>query len=202
MVLVPTTNLACYRYVANKGDGLLYAIIIGRIHYRSKSVEILAIKIQVLPASNYQFYTLFFQSLSHILTMECIGTLLDMFWHPLALIAVQDNAWLTAYHAAASTLGALITALRIVTPSSLTAHLVHVSIYSNGTDLFIFILAGGCNGSEIRLYRNSTNSGGMLQMCYQGRWTAVCDYSWGCAESIVACRQLGYTNAGKQWSVF
>ena len=53
MVLVPTTNLACYRYVASKGDGLLYAIIIGRTHYRSKSVEILAIKIQVLSASNY-----------------------------------------------------------------------------------------------------------------------------------------------------
>ena len=23
-------------------------------------------------------------------------------------------------------------------------------------------------------------------------WEAVCDYSWGCHESIVACHQLGY----------
>ncbi|XP_011405675.2 PREDICTED: scavenger receptor cysteine-rich domain superfamily protein-like [Amphimedon queenslandica] len=54
----------------------------------------------------------------------------------------------------------------------------------------------GCSGSEIRLYNsNATSPGGMVQMCRQGRWTAVCDFSWGCAESVVACRQLGYTNA-------
>ena len=59
-------------------------------------------------------------------------------------------------------------------------------------------MLGGCSGSEIRLYNSNSTSGGMLQMCYQGRWTAVCDFSWGCAESVVACKQLGYTNASKQ----
>ena len=38
----------------------------------------------------------------------------------------------------------------------------------------------------------------MLQICNsQGHWTAVCDYSFGCNEATVACRQLGYNSAGK-----
>lgn len=37
----------------------------------------------------------------------------------------------------------------------------------------------------------------MLQICNSnGRWTAVCDYSWACRESSVACKHLGYSNAG------
>ena len=33
----------------------------------------------------------------------------------------------------------------------------------------------------------------MLQICdATGHWTAVCDYSWGCNEAMVACKQLGY----------
>ena len=60
----------------------------------------------------------------------------------------------------------------------------------------IHIITGGCTYRQIRLYNSTTNTSGdsgMLQICdATGHWTAVCDYSWGCNEAIVACKQLGY----------
>ena len=48
------------------------------------------------------------------------------------------------------------------------------------------------------MYNGTSNSTvGMLQICNsKGHWTAVCDYSFGCSEATVACKQLGYYNAG------
>ena len=55
----------------------------------------------------------------------------------------------------------------------------------------------GCSDGDIRLYGGNTDSEGMVQLCNStGSWEAVCDLFWDCAESVVACRQLGYNNAG------
>ena len=55
----------------------------------------------------------------------------------------------------------------------------------------------GCSDGDIRLYGGSTDSEGMVQLCNSaGSWEAVCDWYWGCDESIVACIQLGYSNGG------
>ena len=64
----------------------------------------------------------------------------------------------------------------------------------------VYIIPGTCTRGSIRLYSNETTSesNGMLQMCdSKGRWTAVCDYSWGCSESQVACKQLGFKGTSK-----
>ena len=62
----------------------------------------------------------------------------------------------------------------------------------------IFIIIGGCTYGQIRLYNSTINTSGdsgMLQICdATGHWTAVCDYSWGCNEAVVACKQLGYNS--------
>ena len=59
-------------------------------------------------------------------------------------------------------------------------------------DLFriisIFLLAEG----SLRLYGSGTDDG-ILEVYHSGRWGTVCDDGWGTEESLVACRQLGYT---------
>ena len=65
---------------------------------------------------------------------------------------------------------------------------------------YILYKIDGCSHGDIRLYGGSTDSEGMVQMCNNSTgsasWEAVCDYYWGCYESVIACRQLGYSNAG------
>lgn len=57
---------------------------------------------------------------------------------------------------------------------------------------------GGCTYKQIRLYNGSETQAGMVQICnYAGRWTAVCDFSWGCNEATAACRHLGYANTSE-----
>ena len=57
-----------------------------------------------------------------------------------------------------------------------------------------------CSHGDIRLYGGSTDSEGMVQMCNNSigsaSWEAVCDLYWDCYESVIACRQLGYSNTG------
>ena len=66
---------------------------------------------------------------------------------------------------------------------------------------------GTCTRGSIRLYNGTSTlatnkSHGMLQMCdSKGRWTAVCDYRWGCSISKVACRQLGFSGNSKYDSI-
>ena len=58
-----------------------------------------------------------------------------------------------------------------------------------------------CTYRDIRLFdvvTRSVSNKGMLQMCNSyGQWTAVCDYGWTQYHSIVACKQLGYSNPSK-----
>ena len=60
--------------------------------------------------------------------------------------------------------------------------------------MYVFrINIDNCTYQDIRLYGGTSDVEGMVQLCNStGEWEAVCDYSWGCTESIVACRQLGY----------
>ena len=58
-----------------------------------------------------------------------------------------------------------------------------------------------CTNGDIRLFdvvSRSVSNKGMLQMCSSyGQWTAVCDHGWTQYHSIVACKQLGYSNPSK-----
>ena len=64
-------------------------------------------------------------------------------------------------------------------------------------------MLGSCNNSkELRLYNNAkktvVSDGGTLQICSSAnKWTAVCDYDWGCDHARVVCKQLGFSNTRK-----
>lgn len=63
-----------------------------------------------------------------------------------------------------------------------------------------------CNSSvdSIRLYNRITDveGEGAVQVCHNGTWYAVCDYSWGCADANVVCRELGYSAGASKQSCY
>ena len=63
-------------------------------------------------------------------------------------------------------------------------------------------ILGSCTYKKIRLYNNTkqtaVSDGGTLQICSSSyKWTAICDYNWGCNHAKVACKQLGFSNTRK-----
>ena len=53
-----------------------------------------------------------------------------------------------------------------------------------------------CTTGDLRLYNVSSPGQGMLQRCNSiNQWTAFYSYGWGCKDSIVACRQLGFNDS-------
>ena len=60
----------------------------------------------------------------------------------------------------------------------------------------MFFCTGACDDDDVRLYSQNTGStlkdNGMVQICQDGQWVAVCDYGWTQTHSIVVCKELGY----------
>ena len=50
-----------------------------------------------------------------------------------------------------------------------------------------------CTTGEIRIAYGSIPNQGLFQKCINGVWHAQCGSDWGCTNTRVACRQLGYT---------
>lgn len=50
-------------------------------------------------------------------------------------------------------------------------------------------MAVGCSSGDLRL---TNTSSGILQICKNKEWRAVCSQDWGHVDAAVACRQLGY----------
>ena len=67
---------------------------------------------------------------------------------------------------------------------------------------FFFSEIQPCNDTElIRLSpipSNDSNTLGRLEICYDGYWGSICDYSPDGATADVACRDLGYKK-GYMW---
>ena len=55
----------------------------------------------------------------------------------------------------------------------------------------------GCHDGDLRLVGGMNITEGRLEFCYGGVWGTVCRDRWGAPDARVACRQLGFSTAGK-----
>ena len=54
----------------------------------------------------------------------------------------------------------------------------------------------GSSGT-VRLIGGLIPQEGTVQVCMNGMWSSVCDWSWDYKDAFVVCRQLGYPATGE-----
>ena len=59
----------------------------------------------------------------------------------------------------------------------------------------LFCVVAGCRQGDLRLSGGTTLSG-RLEICINDTWGTVCDDSFGQLDAVVACRKLGFSDAG------
>ena len=53
-----------------------------------------------------------------------------------------------------------------------------------------------CNDGDLRLEGGSSLREGRVEICYDNVYSTVCDDQWGLLDAQVACRNLGFSDAG------
>lgn len=63
----------------------------------------------------------------------------------------------------------------------------------------MFSVAKGkdCTHGNIELVGGSSASEGLVKVCFQGYWIAVCSSSWTSQHADVVCHQLGFPVTGR-----
>ncbi len=54
-----------------------------------------------------------------------------------------------------------------------------------------------CSQGDIRLRGGANNRTGRLEVCNANEWGTVCDTFFDSADAQVACKQLGFSDAGQ-----
>ena len=63
--------------------------------------------------------------------------------------------------------------------------------------LIKFTYAVLCDDGDLRLVGGESESEGRLDICFSQRWGTINGDGWSSSDTQVACRQLGFENAGK-----
>lgn len=62
-----------------------------------------------------------------------------------------------------------------------------------------YLLLVVCNEGDLRLQGGSVPSEGRVELCRNSAWGTVCHTQWDYLDARVVCRQLGYSEAGKNF---
>ncbi len=54
-----------------------------------------------------------------------------------------------------------------------------------------------CTTGQIRLNGGRNPREGRVEICYYNQWGTICDDDWGTDDATVVCRQLGFSDIGK-----
>ena len=68
----------------------------------------------------------------------------------------------------------------------------------------IYSIEEECESGEIRLVGGVTDTVGRLEVCGNGVWGRVCNRLeyWGPNNARVVCRQLGFSDEGKIYTIY
>ena len=61
---------------------------------------------------------------------------------------------------------------------------------------YIELFTPACNDGDLRLVDGNTTREGRVEICFDNVYGTVCDDQWGPLDAAVACRQLGFSDAG------
>ena len=50
-----------------------------------------------------------------------------------------------------------------------------------------------CGDGEVRLVNGTVPNEGLAEVCFNGRWGAICEDGWDEADATVFCNQLNFT---------
>ena len=62
----------------------------------------------------------------------------------------------------------------------------------------VIVVPTNCTSGDVQLMNGSSDSEGIVEVCYQGVWTTVAGYGWDYRDARVLCRQLGYVDKCEQ----
>lgn len=54
-----------------------------------------------------------------------------------------------------------------------------------------------CANGAVRLVNGSVSNEGLAEVCFNGRWGAICDNDWDVTDATVLCDQLGFPGNSK-----
>ena len=61
----------------------------------------------------------------------------------------------------------------------------------------LYLTTGGCeDAGTVQLKDGSSPREGRVEICMDGVWGTICEFSWDAADAAVVCRQLGYSDRG------
>ena len=58
--------------------------------------------------------------------------------------------------------------------------------------MYIAIDSTNCSHGDIKLTGGKSSNEGDVQICVNGAWGYICDWSWVYSNINIVCRQLGY----------
>lgn len=62
--------------------------------------------------------------------------------------------------------------------------------------MFVSVFSAACEDGDLRLENGTTSREGRLEICYGNVYGTICDDQWGLLDARVACRDLGFPDAG------
>ena len=66
----------------------------------------------------------------------------------------------------------------------------------------MLLVLTACDHGQVRIYESDYYYGyyfqhlGLVEVCINGHWGAICDDSWNNAGASVVCQQLGFSQYG------